>query len=107
MKIKQSGVYSRIIGAAVIAMAGACVALPADAQTQPVPPISSELSRDPGAQNADQATNPSPSILHRGQTRSDPCAGLSGNPLIQCAKAHPQQQLIQSQDRPIGKTPNS
>jgi|HubBroStandDraft_1064217.scaffolds.fasta_scaffold1383797_2 hypothetical protein len=75
---------SRLILAAALAVAGAGTAL---AQTEFMPPASSQLSRNPGDS-------------HRS------CAGLSGEELTYCTWNHPDQEPVESQQQPIGTTPN-
>jgi hypothetical protein len=43
--------------------------------------------------------------VKQGKKKSS-CTGLTGDAMTECAKNNPRQQQVQSQDRPIGKTPN-
>jgi hypothetical protein len=101
--IKQRSIAGLIAAASIIA--GAMLALPSFAQNQTQ--SASPQYTEPGTSAPADTNNAANAKLQRNQTKPDTCAGLTGDAMTQCARAHPRQQQIQSQDRPIGKTPNN
>jgi hypothetical protein len=100
--IKERSIAGLIAAASIAA--GAMIASPSFAQNQTQ--SASPQYTDPGT-SAPADTNTPNSKLQRNQTKPDTCTGLTGDAMTQCARQHPRQQQIQSQDRPIGKTPNN
>jgi len=75
---------ARFAAAAALVAASTGTAL---AQSEYMPPASSQLSSNPGES-------------HRS------CYGLSGEEFTYCTWNHPGQQAVESQRQPIGTTPN-
>jgi hypothetical protein len=71
---------------------------------RPNPDTSTGVDKNSAA-NTTTADATTAAKVKRGKKKSS-CAGLSGDAMTQCAKNNPRQQQVQSQDRPIGKTPN-
>jgi hypothetical protein len=69
---------------------------------RPNPDSSTGVDKNSAANTGSTA---SPSKVKKARKKPN-CNGLTGDAMTNCARKNPQQQQIQSQDRPIGKTPN-